>query len=252
MIPLTSPALLSSPSFPSSRLLLHPHLQSQLRLRRLIDWKSKTVKRKKRCGICKAELSLDAPFAAAIGACVLNSLIFPISDDSAEYGDDGGSSIDSTDARFAVMAVLSFIPYFNWLSWIFAWLDTGKQRYLVYSIVYLAPYIRTNLSLSPDESWLPIASIVFCIIHIQLEASIRNGDIKPLNIFGNTPNVPPSLNKKKESDPNESHGIYDKGKESGGKLPSAREKLQNRIRGFGIPKKPVDNSVHLNDKEDNK
>ncbi|KAK7281564.1 hypothetical protein RIF29_09669 [Crotalaria pallida] len=25
----------------------------------------------------------------------------------------------------------------------------------------------TNLSLSPEESWLPIASILFCIVHIQ-------------------------------------------------------------------------------------
>nr|XP_028952489.1 uncharacterized protein LOC103404914 [Malus domestica] len=77
---------------------------------------------------------------------------------------EGGSAMDSTDARFAVMGVISFIPYFNWLSWIFAWLDTGKRRYAVYALVYLVPYLRTNLSLSPEENWLPIASIVFCII----------------------------------------------------------------------------------------
>ncbi|KAL5650237.1 hypothetical protein ACJX0J_041046, partial [Zea mays] len=63
-------------------------------------------------------------------------------------------------------------------SWIFAWLDSGRRRYLVYAAVYLAPYLRTNLSLSPDESWLPVASIFICILHIQLEASIRSGDIE--------------------------------------------------------------------------
>lgn len=26
--------------------------------------------------------------------------------------------------------------------WVFAWLDTRKQRYLIYAIVYLAPYLR--------------------------------------------------------------------------------------------------------------
>lgn len=28
--------------------------------------------------------------------------------------------------------------------------------------------IRSNLSLSPEESWLPIVSILLCIIHIQV------------------------------------------------------------------------------------
>ncbi|RZS04858.1 hypothetical protein BHM03_00035255 [Ensete ventricosum] len=56
----------------------------------------------------------DAPFAAAIGACVLNSLVFPISADETE-DEDGGGTIDATDARFAVMGIISFIPYFNWL-----------------------------------------------------------------------------------------------------------------------------------------
>ncbi|KAM1721432.1 hypothetical protein ACFX12_022973 [Malus domestica] len=86
---------------------------------------------------------------------------------------EGGSAMDSTDARFAVMGVISFIPYFNWLSWIFAWLDTRKRRYAVYALVYLVPYLRTNLSLSPEENWLPIASIVFCIIHVQVQVCER-------------------------------------------------------------------------------
>lgn len=64
--------------------------------------------------MCRAELSHDAPFAAAIGACVLNSLIFSIPSGGAD-DEDGGGAIDSTDARFAVMGIISFIPYFNWL-----------------------------------------------------------------------------------------------------------------------------------------
>ncbi|KAG6788163.1 hypothetical protein POTOM_004218 [Populus tomentosa] len=105
------------------------------------------------------------------------------------------SGIATTDTRFAVMGVISFIPYFNWLSWVFAWLDTGKRRYAIYSLVYLAPYLRSNMSLSPEESWLPIASIIFGIVHVQvqylsnlfgyllLEASIKNGDVRGFQSF---------------------------------------------------------------------
>lgn len=131
--------------------------------------------------MCSAEFSTDAPVGVAIGACILNSLVSPIA--STPKDDDGGSVIDSDDARFAVMGIISFIPYFNWLSWLFAWLDTGKRRYAVYAVVYLAPYLRPNLSISPEDSWLPIASILLCIIHIQLEASIQNGDIQGLQLF---------------------------------------------------------------------
>lgn len=66
--------------------------------------------------VCRAHLAEDAPFAIAIGACILNSLVFPIRggpEDGAEGSDGGG--IDSTDMRFAVMGILSFIPYFNWM-----------------------------------------------------------------------------------------------------------------------------------------
>lgn len=64
----------------------------------------------------RAEFSHDAPFAAAIGACMLSSLVLPPVSTGAPGDDaDAGSGIDSTDARFAVMGVVSFIPYFNWL-----------------------------------------------------------------------------------------------------------------------------------------
>ncbi|MBA0638138.1 hypothetical protein Godav_029717 [Gossypium davidsonii] len=109
----------------------------------------KTHKKKKKInrGICRAEFSPDAPLAAAIGACMLSSLLLPAADTGEE---DGGSSIiDAGDTRFAAMGIISFIPYFNWLSWVFAWLDTGKRRYAVYSIVYLVPYLRYHFYGSP-------------------------------------------------------------------------------------------------------
>ncbi|KAK3030661.1 hypothetical protein RJ639_035865, partial [Escallonia herrerae] len=118
-----------------------------------------------RNGTCRAEFSNDAPFAVAIGACILNSLAFPIP--TGDGVDDGDSVIDLSDARFAVMGIISFIPYFNWLSWVFAWLDTGSRRYAVYAIVYLAPYLSLDTS----------------TCHWQLEASIRNGDLEGFKLF---------------------------------------------------------------------
>lgn len=128
---------------------------------------------------CRSELSQDAPFAIAIGTCVLNSIVFPVRDKS---NDEDGESME--DVRYAAMGIISFIPLFNWLSWVFAWLDTGRQRYLVYAIVYLSPYIRTNLSLSPEDSWLPITSILICILHIQLEISLKSGELQDFQLFG--------------------------------------------------------------------
>lgn len=128
---------------------------------------------------CRSELSQDAPFAIAIGTCVLNSIVFPVRDKS---NDEEGESME--DVRYAAMGIISFIPLFNWLSWVFAWLDTGRQRYLVYAIVYLSPYIRTDLSLSPEDRWLPIASILFCILHIQLEISLKSGELQDFQLFG--------------------------------------------------------------------
>ncbi|KAH9307308.1 hypothetical protein KI387_035219, partial [Taxus chinensis] len=127
----------------------------------------------------RAGLAEDAPFAIAIGTCVLNSIVFPPRDN---LNDQDGESME--DARYAAMGIIGFIPYFNWLSWVFAWLDTGRRQYLVYAIVYLAPYIRSNLSISPEDSWLPIASILVCILHIQLEISLKSGELQDFQLFG--------------------------------------------------------------------
>lgn len=61
---------------------------------------------------CRAVFSDDAPFAAAIGACMLTSLVFPVPVATEEEEE---SAVTSTDARLAVMGIISFIPYFNWL-----------------------------------------------------------------------------------------------------------------------------------------
>lgn len=185
-----------------------------------------------RDGRCRAEFSPEAPIAFAIGACILNSLVFPVPTSPDDH--EGESLIDSADARFAVMGIVSFIPYFNWMSWVFAWMDTGKRRYAVYALVYLAPYLRSNLSISPEESWLPIASILLCIIHIQLEASIKNGDLQGFQLFSG---VSRQLSQKKDI------GISkEEEREHGKELPSAQDELMNAIRGWGVPKRPRQDS----------
>uniref|UniRef100_A0A453CXT9 Uncharacterized protein n=1 Tax=Aegilops tauschii subsp. strangulata TaxID=200361 RepID=A0A453CXT9_AEGTS len=72
--------------------------------------------RSRRTLACRAELQQDAPFVAAIGACVLASLVLPparVRGEAAEEDDDG--EFGATDTRMGVMAIISFLPYFNWL-----------------------------------------------------------------------------------------------------------------------------------------
>ncbi|KAL4570604.1 hypothetical protein LXL04_026262 [Taraxacum kok-saghyz] len=222
----------------------HPYINVNLQNRRI------------RNGRCRAELMHnDAPFLVAIGSSVLNSLVFPLPGGPIE--EDGDSMIDSAGARFAVMGIISFIPYLNWMSWVFAWMETGDKRYAIYAIVYLAPYLRfyklliiyfmkipssricepwlinmaidcdyrTNLSLSLDESWLPIASIVLCILHIQLEASIKNASLK------------------------KDQRILEQGRRNDElNLPSSSgHELSDKIRGWGMPKKHARKVDHFDD-----
>ncbi|XP_057520476.1 uncharacterized protein LOC130800810 [Amaranthus tricolor] len=160
--PTTSFSLLSTTFLPK---LNHIHNNGYKVLNQKLTKKQKVKLRKS--GICRAELQQDAPLAIAIGACISNSYLFPFTDESLLEEED--STLKFTDKRFFVMNLISLIPYFNWLSWVFAFSDTGKWRYAVYASVYVAPYLRSNLSIAPEDSWLPIASIVLCIIHIQLE-----------------------------------------------------------------------------------
>ncbi|KAL5539718.1 hypothetical protein UlMin_043847 [Ulmus minor] len=170
---------------------------------------------------------------------MLSSLVLPV---AAAPEEDGDSAIDSTDARFAVMSIMSFIPYFNWLSWVFAWLDTGRRRYVVYSLVYLLPYIRSNLSLSPEESWLPIASIVFCVVHVQLEASIKNGDIQGFQLFSEAAKRVSSTTRRNDQPKGKKREPVN--------LPSADEESRNQIQDWGVPRDSSLNSEHLNEDMD--
>ncbi|CAM6091637.1 unnamed protein product [Calypogeia fissa] len=126
---------------------------------------------------CRGALPDDAPFAVAIGVSILSTLVLPVGRD----GEDNPESslFGPDDVRSGAMQIISFIPLFNWLVWVFAWLDTRQPRYLAYSAVYLAPYLKTGLSISPEDSWLPIASILACIIHVQLDISVNAEGAQP-------------------------------------------------------------------------
>ncbi|KAJ7530619.1 hypothetical protein O6H91_14G010900 [Diphasiastrum complanatum] len=132
---------------------------------------------------CKAGLEDDAPYAIAMGACVLSTLVIPILKDSRNNTkSENITTFSPDDIRYAAMGIISFIPLFNWLAWIFAWLDTNEQQYLIYAIIYLAPYLKTGLSLSPDESWLPVASVLVCIVHVQLEIAVKSEGMEALQL----------------------------------------------------------------------
>ncbi|KAI9174403.1 hypothetical protein LWI28_016797 [Acer negundo] len=200
--------------------------------------------------ICRAGLlSDDGPFIVAIGSSMLSSLFLATPD---KDDDDAETVVGFTDTRFGVMGIISFIPFFNWLSWVFAWLDTQERRYAVYAIVYLLPYLRSNLSLSPEESWLPIASIIFCILHVQLEASIRNGDLQGFQLFNMVAKQLSSVTKTKA---NHSKGRQEMTKEERKgedmNLPQAKEQSSNDIRQWRVPQKPSEHPEDLNGDGDN-
>ncbi|KAL6843666.1 hypothetical protein ACP4OV_026237 [Aristida adscensionis] len=205
------------------------------------------VRPRRRALACRADLQQDAPFAAAIGACVLASLALPpprVRGDAAEEEEEEEEGLfGATDTMVAVMGIISFLPYFNWLSWIFAWLDSGRRRYLVYAAVYLAPYLRTNLSLSPEESWLPIASIFICILHIQLEASIRSGDIESFNLLESARKlIFPSAVKEKDVHHGNRRDSIGTGRRENRRIPSAHESRE-RLRNSDIFKRKLDDPI---------
>uniref|UniRef100_A0A803LWQ8 Uncharacterized protein n=1 Tax=Chenopodium quinoa TaxID=63459 RepID=A0A803LWQ8_CHEQI len=175
MVPLIL-TLSPPPSVSLSSSFLPPSSLPKLNNGGLLLTQKKQLLKLRRSGMCRAELQQDAPFAIAIGACVLNSLLF--SDTAVSSPEDEDAAVSSTDARFTVMTIIGFIPYFNWLSWIFALMDTGKRRYAVYALVYLAPYFSTSKVLIFKFLYL----IDQCL-HSQLEASIRSGDLDGFNFF---------------------------------------------------------------------
>ncbi|MCO5552026.1 hypothetical protein L7F22_005534 [Adiantum nelumboides] len=144
-----------------SRLARSNAFGSALRPRKALKGLTRTINR----GVCRSELLQDAPFVAAIGACILSSLVLQ----KKEEDQSSSAPLGEDDVRNGAVTVISFIPLFNWLGWVFKWLDTKDQRYLLYASVYLAPYVRTGFSLSSDENWLLILSYFACIAHVQLE-----------------------------------------------------------------------------------
>ncbi|MCO5548438.1 hypothetical protein L7F22_001894 [Adiantum nelumboides] len=144
-----------------SRLARSNAFGSALRPSKALKGLTRTTNR----GVCRSELLQDAPFVAAIGACILSSLVLQ----KKEEDQSSSAPLGEDDVRNGAVTIISFIPLFNWLGWVFAWLDTKDQRYLLYASVYLAPYVRTGFSLSTDENWLLILSYFACIAHVQLE-----------------------------------------------------------------------------------
>ncbi|KAH7430139.1 hypothetical protein KP509_09G085400 [Ceratopteris richardii] len=132
------------------------------------------ISRKSKEGICRSGLLEDTPFVVAISVSILSSLILKRNEEEEGTEDD---------VRNGAVTIISFIPLFNWLGWVFVWLDTNDYRYLVYALVYLAPYIRTGLSFSTSENWLLILSYVACIYHVQLEFNTQVDGLEMGNNF---------------------------------------------------------------------
>ncbi|KAK1258097.1 hypothetical protein QJS04_geneDACA012314 [Acorus gramineus] len=149
-------------------------------------------------GVCKAELAQDAPFAAAIGACILNSLVFPAPDGPDDEAESGGA-VDATDARFVVMGVISFIPYFNWLVQVL------------------------GMDASP--------------IFKQLEASIRNGDIEGIPLLDEVLKFLSAKKKESHFQGHQRTLRKGKNKEHT-RIPPSQDDSRNKLQDWGILRKP--------------
>ncbi|KAL8535581.1 hypothetical protein ACS0TY_011276 [Phlomoides rotata] len=180
MIPFTLTS--SSSSSSSVSLSLNPHY-SYLPSLKPIHTRYNQLKKLRQQGRlrnnkCRAELSTDAPVALAIGACILNSLIFPTAPPPEDV--ESESLIDSTDARFAVMGIISFIPFFNWMVAPFSFLLLGVyfgilvSIYSVMIIWYLCCYAELGVCL--DGYWKE----ALCCLCYCLFSSLR--EVKSINI----------------------------------------------------------------------
>lgn len=63
----------------------------------------------------RAGLEDDAPFAVAIAASVLSTLVLPADVSSEDGNETSVSPLGGDDVRYAAMGIISFIPLFNWL-----------------------------------------------------------------------------------------------------------------------------------------
>ncbi|RLM66194.1 uncharacterized protein C2845_PM16G17920 [Panicum miliaceum] len=197
---------------------------------------------RRRALACRADLQQDAPFAAAIGACVLASLVLPPPrprGEAVEEAEEGGE-FGATDTRMAVMGIISFLPYFNWLSWIFAWLDSGRRRYLVYAAVYLAPYLRSVCELPCKHSMQAASFFLKCFLPLQLEAGIRSGDIESFNFVERAWKlIFPSPAKEKDGHHGNKRDSIGMGDRHNRRIPSAHESRE-RLRNSDIFKRKLD------------
>ncbi|KAL8158956.1 hypothetical protein V2J09_000493 [Rumex salicifolius] len=195
------------------------------------------LERRRFRGICRAELAQDAPFIVAIGACMLNSLVF--AEVGASEEEEEEAVIGTTDARFTVMSIISFIPYFNWLSWVFAWMDSSKRRYAVYAIVYLAPYLSICLNFKEDDFLNGYAFVKVCsfserICHfLQMRAGYQLPALCSVSSIYKY--FSPAARRKETKDRRVRHEMRE---EDHIHLPSSQERLRDEIRKFGMPRKP--------------
>ncbi len=101
-------------------------------------------------GKCRAGLEDDAPFAIAITAAMMSTLVLPVNVERDE-SKKGSSALGADDVRYAAMGVISFIPLFNWLvcslaSWrIFTLQLTLALFLLLPFVLYLLPYDLSSL-----------------------------------------------------------------------------------------------------------
>lgn len=118
----------------------------------------------------RAELSQDAPFVVAIGACILSSLVLPLP--SAPNDDEESNSvIDTADARFAVMGIISFIPYFNWLVSFFYFNFTPNHiyttiffSYWLYSSSWAVNYCLCLCRAGCLRGWILGGGVILCML----------------------------------------------------------------------------------------
>lgn len=101
-------------------------------------------------GKCRAGLEDDAPFAIAITAALISTLVLPVNVERDE-SKKGSSALGADDVRYAAMGVISFIPLFNWLvcslaSWrIFTLQLTLALFLLLPFMLYLLPLDLSSL-----------------------------------------------------------------------------------------------------------
>lgn len=79
--------------------------------------------------------------------------------------------------------------------------------------------------------------VLLTLCYLQLETSIRNGDIQGFRLFSEASNRVSSASGRKDS-PKKNEKMN---------LPSADEQSRKKIQGWGVPKEPLHDNEHPND-----